>query len=126
MTGLAVVQTGDVAFGLTVDSRFVATDHLGYLLDPADWDEQVALALAAREDIALTDDHWCMIHFVRDWYHDRQSVPEARWLLKAMKRQLGEEKGTRRYLHRLFPHGYGPELCKIAGMRMPRKVMLDV
>ena len=30
------------------------------------------------------------------------------------------------YLHRLFPHGDGPELCKIAGMTMPRKVMLDV
>jgi tRNA 2-thiouridine synthesizing protein E len=113
-------------FRIVVGDRIIATDQLGYLLDPSDWDEQVAEALALGEDIVLGDDHWQMIRFVRERYGDRQSVPEARWLLKAMKQRLGEEKGTRRYLHRLFPHGYGPELCKIAGMIMPRKVMLDV
>ncbi len=40
--------------------------------------------------------------------------------------QLGEAKATRRYLHKLFPYGHGPERCKIAAMTMPRKVMLDV
>jgi sulfur relay (sulfurtransferase) DsrC/TusE family protein len=40
--------------------------------------------------------------------------------------QLGEEKAARKYLHKLFPSGYGPELCKIAAMTMPRKVMLYV
>ncbi len=111
---------------IEVGGRMLATDALGYLLDPAEWTPFVAEALAQREDIALGTDHWVMINFVRAWYEDRQVVPEARWLLKAMKAQLGEDKGTRRYLHRLFPHGYGPELCKIAGMTMPRKVMLDV
>lgn len=111
---------------ITVDGRVIATDQLGYLLDPSEWSPAVAQALAEREAIALGPDHWEMIRFVREWYEDRQCVAEARWLLKAMKERLGEEKGTRRYLHRLFPHGYGPELCKIAGMTMPRKVMLDV
>ena len=111
---------------IVVDGQTLATDALGYLLDPSEWSPAAAEALAAREDIVLGPDHWVMIRFVRDWYEERQVVPEARWLLKAMKAQLGEEKGTRRYLHRLYPHGYGPELCKIAGMTMPRKVMLDV
>lgn len=111
---------------IKVNGRRLMTDPLGYLLDPSDWDEEVALALAAREDIELAADHWHMIHFVREWYGERQAVPEARWLLRAMKNRLGEAKGTRRYLHKLFPHGYGPDLCKIAGMTMPRKVMLDV
>lgn len=111
---------------IEVEGRVLATDQLGYLLNPSDWTSAVAEALAAREHITLGPDHWSMVRFVRDWYEERQAVPEARWLLKAMKQELGEEKGTRRYLHRLFPHGYGPELCKIAGMTMPRKVMLDV
>lgn len=111
---------------IEVEGRKIATDDLGYLLDPSDWTPAVAEYVAARENISLKDDHWTMIHFVRDWFEERQAVPEARWLLKAMKEALGEDKGTRRYLHRLFPHGYGPELCKIAGMTMPRKVMLDV
>ena len=116
----------DQEFCIEVDGQTLATDQLGYLLDPAEWNPRVGEALAAREQIELGPDHWQMIRFVRDWYEERQAVPEARWLLKAMKERLGEEKGTRRYLHRLFPHGYGPELCKIAGMTMPRKVMLDV
>jgi tRNA 2-thiouridine synthesizing protein E len=111
---------------IKADGRTIETDLLGYLLDPADWSAEVAEVIAAGEDIVLGADHWEMIRFVRAWFEDRQSVPEARWLMKAMKQQLGEDKGTRRYLHRLFPHGYGPELCKIAGMTMPRKVMLDV
>ena len=111
---------------IVVGGQPLATDALGYLLDPSEWSPAAAEALAAREDIELGPDHWVMIRFVRDWYEDRQVVPEARWLLKAMKAELGDDKGTRRYLHRLFPHGYGPELCKIAGMTMPRKVMLDV
>ncbi len=125
MTTVATASP-DQEFTIEADGKLIATDQLGYLLDPSQWSTIVAEVLAAREDIELGPDHWQMIRFVRDWYEERQAVPEARWLLKAMKQQLGEEKGTRRYLHRLFPHGYGPELCKIAGMTMPRKVMLDV
>jgi len=43
-----------------------------------------------------------------------------------MRAVLGEDRASRRYLHRLFPYGYGCQVCKIAGMTMPRKVMLDV
>ena len=116
----------DEDFNIEADGRVIATDQLGYLLDPSEWTPRVGEALAAREGIELGPDHWQMNRFVRDWYEERQAVPEARWLLKAMQQLLGEDKGTRRYLHRLFPYGYGPELCKIAGMNMPRKVMLDV
>jgi len=123
---LSAAQATAETYCIKVNGRRLFTDQLGYLLDPSEWDEEVALALAAREEIDLDEDHWHMIRFVREWYEDRQTVPEARWLLKAMKQRLGETKGTRRYLHQLFPHGFGPELCKIAGMTMPRKVMLDV
>lgn len=125
MTAVAVTSP-DQDFNIAADGRLIATDQLGYLLDPSAWNPVVAEALAAREAIRLGEDHWQMIAFVRDWYEERQAVPEARRLLKAMRQLLGDEKGTRKYLHRLFPHGYGPELCKIAGMTMPRKVMLDV
>jgi tRNA 2-thiouridine synthesizing protein E len=111
---------------IEANGEAIATDELGFLLDPADWTPAVAECLARRAAIDLGPDHWAMIRSVRCWYEERQAVPEARWLLKAMKEQLGVEKGNRRYLHRLFPHGYGPDLCKIAGMIMPRKVMLDV
>jgi tRNA 2-thiouridine synthesizing protein E len=53
-------------------------------------------------------------------------VPEARVLLKHMAATMGPDKASRRYLYRLFPMGYGQQACKIAGMRKPRKLMLDV
>ncbi len=126
MISPAGTASPDDIYTVEADGRLIATDQLGYLLDPSEWNPTVGGTLAQREGIELGPDHWAMIMFVRDWYAERQAVPEARWLLKGMKEKLGEDKGTRKYLHRLFPHGYGPELCKIAGMTMPRKVMLDV
>jgi tRNA 2-thiouridine synthesizing protein E len=111
---------------LEVGGRVIATDHLGYLLDPAAWDPAVAEVLAAREGLTLGGEHLAVIALVRDHYERCLAVPEARTLLKEMCAALGEDRATRRYLHRLFPYGYGCQVCKIAGMTMPRKVMLDV
>lgn len=104
----------------------MATDAQGYLLDPAQRTPAIAELTGVREDIVLGPDHWEMIRFVRDGYKDREVVPEARRLRKAMRQGSGEDKGTGRYLHGLFPHGDGPEPCKIVGMTLPRKVMLAV
>lgn len=115
-----------VAYRLIVAGKTLLTDELGYLEDPSLWTPEVAMQIAVAENIALSDDHWQYIDYVRAHYEQTHCVPEARHLLKAMASALGVAKGTRRYLHQLFPYGYGPQLCKIAGMRMPRKVMLDV
>ena len=110
---------------IELNGRHIETDQLGFLLDPGAWDRGLAELLAARQGIELGPDHWCLIEFVREWYQARQTLPEMRRLLKAMQERLGAEKATRKYLHTLFPYGYGVQLCRIAGMTMPRKVMLD-
>ncbi len=110
---------------LAVGGRVIATDHLGYLLDPAAWDPAVAEALAVREGLTLESEHPAVIDLARAHYERCQAVPEARTLLKEMRDVLGEERASRRYPHRLFPYGYGCQVCKIAGMTMPRKVMLN-
>jgi TusE/DsrC/DsvC family sulfur relay protein len=111
---------------LEVDGRVVATDHLGYLLDPDDWDAAVANAIAAREGLSLGQEHLVVIGLVREHFARAQVVPDARTLLKGMRQRLGEERATRPYLQALFPYGYGSQVCKIAGMTMPRQMMLDV
>jgi tRNA 2-thiouridine synthesizing protein E len=111
---------------LHVDGRVVAVDEEGYLLDPHDWDVRVAEAIAAGERIDLGDRHWFVIRFIRERFESRQAVPEARTLLKAMAERYGRDNASRRSLHELFPYGYGQQACKIAGMRKPRKLMLDV
>lgn len=104
----------------------VETDENGFLLDPEDWDEELALELASGENIQLNEEHWNIIHAIRNLYTLSGTVPELRTILKNLKQSIGAEKATRKYVYRLFPYGYGQQACKIAGMRLPRKLWLDV
>ena len=54
------------------------------------------------------------------------TVPELRTSLKILKQSIGVEKATRKYIYALFSYGYGQQACKIADMRLPRKLWLDV
>jgi tRNA 2-thiouridine synthesizing protein E len=86
----------------------------------------VADGIARECGQELHEHHWQVIHYIRDYYEHSQTVPEARKLLRFMRDSLGETLGTRKALYRLFPTGYGQTACKIAGMRKPLKLMLDV
>jgi len=103
-----------------------ATDNEGYLLDPSDWNEHIALAIAAQENIPMSEAHWEIVRFVRDYFEQYQSVPENRTLLKMLREHHGTEVATRRYVQNLFPYGFGQQACKIAGMRKPLKLLLDL
>ncbi len=102
------------------------TDEEGYLLDPGEWNRDIAEEIAAGEKLEMTPERWMVVDFVRDYFERNQTVPEARVMLKALGERYGGERATRRYLYELFPYGYGQQACKIAGMRKPRKLMLDV
>jgi tRNA 2-thiouridine synthesizing protein E len=104
---------------LEVDGCAIGLTDSGFLVNPADWNETVAEALALRAQIRLTAAHWEIIRFIRD-YHDRfQHLPNARMFVKAVQTQFGEEKGNSRYLHRLFPDGPVRHACLIAGLPKP-------
>ena len=101
-------------------------DDEGYLIDPDDWSEEVMRAMAERIKVELTPDRLHIILFVRDYFEKNQTVPEARAVLKYLKNTLDEERATRKYLYQQFPFGYAQQACKLAGMRKPLKLMLDV
>ena len=111
---------------LEVNGSKLETDEEGFLLDPHEWNAEVAAHIASQLGLDLTDDVWEVVEMVRDHFERNQSVPEARVVLKELGARHGKEKGTRKYLYQLFPYGYGQQACKIAGMRKPRKLMLDV
>jgi tRNA 2-thiouridine synthesizing protein E len=104
----------------------VARDDEGYLLHCDDWCPHVMQLLAEESDVQLSEDHLAVITFVRDYFEQHDSVPLARDLLKHLAIIWGKDKATRRQLYQLFPYGYGQQACKIAGMRKPLKLMLDV
>ena len=50
----------------------------------ADWNEDVAKHIAQLEDVELTEAHWEVIYFVRDFYQEYNTSPAIRMLVKAM------------------------------------------
>ena len=50
---------------LEVNGKSIETDENGNLTDPSFWDEDVAKALAAEDNIELTQEHWDVINYLR-------------------------------------------------------------
>jgi len=95
-------------------------DEEGYLVDPGDWNEEVAEALARKEGIALTEAHWTVLRLMRGYYEEHHVAPDARHVMKHLAEYRGPDRADRNDLFRLFPYGYVKQACKIAGMRRPR------
>jgi len=93
-------------------------DEEGYLVDPMEWDESVAVEFAKKESIELTELHWDVIRFMRKYYEENLIAPDARYSIKHLSEKYG--KDARNMLFELFPYGYVQQACKIAGMKRPR------
>ena len=105
---------------LEIEGTQLAVDFEGYLVDPAQWNERVAEELARQERVVLTDEHWTVIRFMREYYEQHHIAPDARHVMKHLAKVKGAGKAGRNDLFVLFPYGYVKQACKIAGMRKPR------
>ncbi len=94
-------------------------DEEGYLINLSDWDEGIAAYLAKEEKVELTQNHWEVINFLREYYSEYQIAPAIRVLTKAIAKKLGADKGSNKYLYELFPYGPAKQACKIAGLPKP-------
>lgn len=104
---------------INVGGKEIEVDEEGYLVNLSDWSEEVANFLAAGESLTLSDNHWEIINFLREYYQEYQIAPAVRVLTKAVGKKLGADKGNSKYLYELFPYGPGKQACKIAGLPKP-------
>lgn len=104
---------------LEVGGKSIPLDEEGYLENLSDWTPEVAEALAKAEDVTLTDEHWEILNFLREYYEEYQIAPAVRVLTKAVGKRLGADKGNSKYLYSLFPYGPGKQACKYAGLPKP-------
>ncbi len=104
---------------LVVNGQTIATDKEGFLKHLDDWNVDVAHALAAQENITLTDAHWQIINVLNAFYKEFDLSPAMRPLVKYVGIMLGEEKGKSIYLMRLFPPSPAKIGSKIAGLPRP-------
>ena len=104
---------------IEVNGKSYEVDEEGYLINLGDWNEEVGNFLAQQEGVNMTDQHWEVINFLRDFYNEFQIAPAVRVLTKAIGKKLGPEKGNSQYLYELFPYGPAKQACKIAGLPKP-------
>jgi tRNA 2-thiouridine synthesizing protein E len=106
---------------LVLAGKTIETDAQGYLKHLDDWNEELALQIAELESIAMSEAHWEVVRFVRAFYQEYKTSPAIRALVKAMEQKYGIEKGSSRYLYKLFPKGPAKQATKIAGIPKPAK-----
>lgn len=98
---------------ITVNGKDYELDEDGFLVDPEQWNEELAVALAKQEGIEeLTEEHWKVIRYLRDYYKQFQIAP--------MIRKLCKETGfSLKRIYELFPSGPAKGSCKVAGLPKP-------
>jgi tRNA 2-thiouridine synthesizing protein E len=93
----------------------------GYMVDPEDWDDGLAQALAEEEGLVLSEEYWPIVRFMREYWEQHKIAPDVRHVIKHLAEDCGyDKKLAKRHLFKLFPYGYVKQACKIAGMKRPR------
>jgi tRNA 2-thiouridine synthesizing protein E len=101
---MALFEYGDIK---------IEVDEDGFMEEPDLWNEEVAKALASTEGVEeLTDEHWKVVTYLRDYYAEFQIAP--------MIRKLCKETGfPLKKIYELFPSGPAKGACKVAGLAKP-------
>ena len=104
---------------IEVNGQTFETDEEGYLANRADWSQDLANAMARQDNCELSEAHWEVINFLREYYEEFQIAPAVRVLTKAIGKKLGPDKGNSKYLYELYPYGPAKQACKYAGLPKP-------
>jgi dissimilatory sulfite reductase related protein len=98
---------------LIVGDKKFSMDEDGFIEEPAGWNQDVALALAKTEGVEeLTERHWKLVNYLRDYYLKFGVAPMIRKLCKETGFKLNE-------VYEMFPSGPAKGACKVAGLPKP-------
>ena len=91
----------------------VERNEEGFLVNPSDWNKEIAIEIANEEGIAdLTNAHWNIIDFSRANAESSGAAPTLR--------QITQGAGVpTKELFKLFPKGPAKKVAKISGLGKP-------
>ncbi len=93
--------------------KSVDVDEDGFIQEPDQWNEDLAAALGKVEGVDdLTDDHWHVVKYLRNYFLEFGVAPMIRKLCKETKFPLKK-------IYELFPSGPAKGACKVAGLPKP-------
>ncbi|MFC1990033.1 TusE/DsrC/DsvC family sulfur relay protein [Chloroflexota bacterium] len=98
-----------------IPSDMPELDEDGFMVDVKKWTEEVAQILAQNEvPTGLTENHWIVIGYIREYYLEYRSAPPIRMIARRTGFSL-------RRLKELFPKGLLNTAWRYAGL--PRNVV---
>jgi tRNA 2-thiouridine synthesizing protein E len=107
----------EVIMAYEVNGKVLEATENGYLVSLDEWDRDVAQAIAAAEGLALEQDHWDVIEYLRDAYLNHNGEqPNNRAILKAMQDKWPGRKVDNKTLFDLFPGNPSKQAGKVAGL----------
>jgi len=96
-----------------VKGNNVELDEDGFLVNPDDWSNDMVVYFASQEDVSqLTENHWKVINYLRDYFKKFGVAPMIRKLCKDTGFSLKE-------IYEMFPSGPAKGACKLAGLPKP-------
>lgn len=96
-----------------VKGKDVELDEDGFLANPDDWSDDMVTYFATQEGVgALSENHWKVINYLRDYYKKFGVAPMIRKLCKDTGFPLKE-------IYDMFPSGPAKGACKLAGLPKP-------
>ena len=102
---------------MQIAGRELDLNAKGFLADFGAWDKEVAEVIAADEGLALSECHWKVIDFLRDYYATHEIPAPPRLIVKEIGHELETAGPCRqRDLKALFPDGGCKQACRIAGL----------
>jgi tRNA 2-thiouridine synthesizing protein E len=97
--------------------RTIIFDEEGFIKDPDDWDEEVAALLAAECGLEeLSETHWRVLRFLREYYLHHGRAPLNRQLKEGVGLSVLEMEG-------LFPGGIRLGCRRLAGLPNPKSCL---
>lgn len=104
-----------------VNGTKVQANDNGYMLNHAEWNEEIARVIAVAEGVELTDKHWDIMSYLRDEYiNANENQPNERSIVKEMGKKWGS-KVSSKDTYELFPNMPSKQGSKIAGLPESRR-----
>lgn len=89
----------------------------GFMSDFHSWSKEVAMAMAEEQGLELTDCHWEVINFLREYYEDFETPPSPKQILAVCgERITGSITCKQKHLKEIFPDGGCKQACALAGL----------
>jgi len=89
----------------------------GYLKNFDAWNRDIAKNLAKEHNLELTECHWHVIDFLRDYFQEYGIAPEPREVIKKIGKKINPNAPCSRHkLESLFAPGGCKIACQIAGL----------